>query len=456
MGGLPGVPAGGLPGVPAGYPPMGYLSPGQPGYGLGHGSPFAPPPANPASLPPASPAFAEMTPLSARPDDAVGPRLPVQPSKLQNLLLFVVVAVSLTAAGIAIWYKMSYRNPVLPVDVATQFKELNLSFEPPPQPWTRDEDTRVKLGPPFMLVYRRENPEAFMAFGARNFDTRSPRPSELEGKLSEIVGRLVERDTLKIILEDQDVEKTWMGQPARSFKFTGQQNSGGAIEGQAFATSFKGIGYWFLAWTGANEIYHEQKDEFAAGRKRCKLLSSRNDWRERQSSVVPFKNNVLGYTLLDPDGIWSEVTDEEQVKAVDPKADKFLVVLADPKKRNPTRKAELVVAVLEPGGDPLQVARDHVTERANVLAELQGQWKFTELSQPPEADPPANTVEGNAPYVMLRCVNERNPAYTRYYVVSAIRAADKVIAVYAWCPWDEKAPFAHQFIQVARSLRSSG
>ena len=206
MGGLPGVPAGGLPGVPAGYPPMGYLSPGQPGYGLGHGSPFAPPPANPASLPPASPAFAEMTPLSARPDDAVGPRLPVQPSKLQNLLLFVVVAVSLTAAGIAIWYKMSYRNPVLPVDVATQFKELNLSFEPPPQPWTRDEDTRVKLGPPFMLVYRRENPEAFMAFGARNFDTRSPRPSELEGKLSEIVGRLVERDTLKIILEDQDVE----------------------------------------------------------------------------------------------------------------------------------------------------------------------------------------------------------------------------------------------------------
>lgn len=457
----PASPAATVPGV--GYPPPGsapaggfaapsHFAPTSPALG------FGPPPCPTAAPGPAAAAspFADMTPLAAKPDDQPGPRLPVQPSPLQHVLLFVVVAVGLMAAGIIIWYKLSYRDEEAPVTPLARFKDLNLGFEPPAEPWVRDEDMRVKLGPPYLLVYRRDNPEAFMAIGAKDYQTRSPRPSELEQHLSEAVARLVDKDTLKIHLDDPDAQKTWLGQPAQSFKFSGLQPAGGAIEGQAYATHYKGIGYWFLAWTGAQDIYQEQREEFAAGRARCRLLDARADWKEKQSPIVRFASNVHGYSLRDPDGIWTEITDEEQVKAEDPKADKFLVVYADPRKRNPVRKAELVVALLEGEGDPLQTAREHVVGRANALAELQGRWEFTELAEPPEADPPVNTVDGDAPYVLFRSTNEKNREYSRYYVVSAVRAQDKIVAVYAWCAWADRARFVHPLIQIARSLRAEG
>src|SRR5438552_12756737 len=117
-------------------------------------------------------------------------------------------------------------------------------------------------------------------------------------------------------------ESTWMGQPVKGFKVRGQLSTGPRIEGEAYAVTHQGFGYWFLAWTGEGDIYQEQKAAFADARKKCKLLDLRKDWKERQSPVVAFKNNVLGYTILDGEDIWKEETNEALVKGEDPLADK--------------------------------------------------------------------------------------------------------------------------------------
>ena len=49
--------------------------------------------------------------------------------------------------------------------------------DPPGAPWSLDDEMRVKLGTPVRLVYRRLDPDAYMAFGARDYETRNPRAS---------------------------------------------------------------------------------------------------------------------------------------------------------------------------------------------------------------------------------------------------------------------------------------
>ena len=421
-------------------------NPAAPAAGVPQGYPAAP--ANPLEA-----AFGEMTPETARADDQEGPRLPVRGSPLQTLLLVVVGVVALAAAGVAIWYKVTNTGGPPPAGAAELRRDVNLRFEPPPSPWSPDKDTRARLGPPFFEVYRRENPEAFMAFGARDFADREPRPGELDDVLFRALGTVVGRDTLKTF--ENDFAKTWMGREARGFKFSGLAKEAGSVEGEAVAVSHKGVGYWFVAWTGANEIYAEQKPAFETGRSGCQLLQTREQWSPKIPPLAAYKNTTIGYAFVDSEHVWDEVEGEAEVKGQDPKADKFLVVYRDRKARNKEIDARLVVAVLDGGGDdPLADGQSHVEKQVNELAELQGRYTIKEHTDPPEGDP-TNPADGNAPVKLLRATNETNPTYSWLYAVSAVKAGDKTVVLYAWCQWKDRRKFDTKFIQVAKSLRAN-
>jgi hypothetical protein len=390
-------------------------------------------------------------------DRRVRARVPVHGSRLQTALLVLVAVVALAGAGVAVWYKLAHKPQPEPADPASQFADLNLSLEAPPSPWARDEEARKRLGSPYKLAYRRDNPEAVMAIGAQDFGTRSPRAGELRRGLTEALGRVLEPGTLT---EHPPQETTWMGQPVAGFKFTGQLRTGPAVEGEAYAVAHRGFGYWFLAWTGENEIYQEQKPAFAAARQKCKPLDLRQDWQERQAPVVTFKNSTLGYAILDAEGIWREVTDEELVKGEDPRADKLLTAELRQKGQDIHPRAELTVYALDAAADPLAAARAYVEAQATARAELFGKTAFTEYAEKPEGDPLPDAVEGTAPFVVLRATNERDPNQSRLWVVSAIKVqtgeGEKVVAVAARCLWRERARFDTRLVQIARSLHSTG
>ena len=93
-------------------------------------------------------------------------------------------------------------------------------------------------------------------------------------------------------------------------QFHAQLKTGATVDGEAYRIAAKGVGYWFLCWTGENNIFEEMQPSFAEWRKHCKLLGLRDDWREKQSSIVPFKGDHINYTLLDAEGVWEEDRDE--------------------------------------------------------------------------------------------------------------------------------------------------
>lgn len=395
-------------------------------------------------------AFGEMTPDTAKADGEEGPRLPVKASKFQTAILVGVGVISLCAAGVAMWYKITHRNESSVSSGETlKDKDKNFSLEPPPKPWVRDEDMRARLGSPYIHVYKRENPEAYMAFGARDYPNSSPRPSDLDKGLEQALDKLLEKDTRKKYPVEGD--STWMGQETRGYKFSGALKSGGNGEGDARAFSHKGVGYWFVSWTGA-DLYDDQKAAFVEGRRRCKLLELRKDWKEKQSPVVPFKNTEIPYTILDAEGMWVEETNEARVKDEDPKADKYLITKKD-RKRDVNDEAELVVLLLDGSGNPLADARAYIEAQANKMKDIRGENKFSEHGGSLEGDPTPNTVDGNAEFVLLKSENSLDRGHAWLYAISAIKVGSKTVAVCAKCPWSQRAAFDTKFVQIVKSLR---
>jgi len=434
--------ANGLPAAPPGYPPSGYAPPGYgppPGYPGAHGP-------DPTHV-----AFGDMTPETAKADGEVGPRLPVRESKFQTMLLLAVGAIALTAAGIAVWYKMTHKQEPTVVDAVSRFKDLNLSFEPPPSPWTLDANTNAKLDSPFVLVYKRENPEAYMAYGAKDFKEREPRQRELRDVFDQSLAKIIDLETKK---EYDEIDKSWMGQEVKGYKFAAMRKAGGSVEGEMMTVSHKGVGYWFLSWTDASD-FAEQKAAFADGRKRCKLLDLRTTWKPKQSNLVPFKNNVIGYTILDAEGVWTEpqMTDEERTKNEGKEADKYLTAKIRQKGRDFHEEAELVVYVLDGGSNPLSTAQVHVERSMNADAGSTGSYTFKEETGPLEVEP---VSKGTAPYVMLKVTNAKDPNLTWLIVVSGIDVGGKTIAVMAKCKWGLRGTFDGKFVQIASSLKAGG
>jgi hypothetical protein len=400
--------------------------------------------------------FAEMTPETARADGAEGPRLPVRSSRLQTVMLVGVAALGLAAAVIAVWYKLTAKPDESTREPATNFPEKNLSLVEPATPWKQDGEMQGSLGAPFFRVYRRDNPEAFIAVGARDYVDRAPRPSELRDTLIFALERLLTARTLKEQTIPDGVE--WLGSAVGGFTFRGQLKNGSVVEGEAYHVVHQGIAYWFLAWTGENQIYAEQKEFFAKVRASSKLMGLRSEWKSRRAPAVRFTNNVLGYSILDGEGIWNEVTDEVAVKAEDPTADKYLTARIKRKGSDFDLEAELVILVLDAKGDeePLEQARKYLEERENRDVENRGKTTFEPHTEDTSLDAP-NPVEGNAPVLLLKSRNSVSEKIS-LWVLSAIRIGDKIVTARAKCAFtqEDREQFERKFVVLVRSLHAGG
>jgi hypothetical protein len=244
----------------------------------------------------------------------------------------------------------------------------------------------------------------------------------------------------------------------KGFKFHAQLKDGTTVDGEACRFAYKGIGYWFLSWTGENNIYEEMKHEFAETRRHCKLLDFRKDWRERQSAIVPFKGDRVDYTIFDAEGIWEDDKDSD-LKYEGEGADKVLRIkkgLKRGKKNDEIQDSKLVVYVLSRSGDPLEVARDHVTGlRQEEIKKGGADYKidFTEITVPPEGDPIPNPHDITpAPILRLKSVVKGAANQNRLHVISAAKIEEKIVVVHAYTSLENKEILESLLIQIAGSL----
>src|SRR5207245_1075419 len=81
----------------------------------------------------------------------------------------------LLGVGVTVYFRAFHNPDKLPQDLATRLKDCNLAFDPPGSPWVRDQDMEAKLGAPVQIVYKRNDPEAYIAICAVPHDDREPR-----------------------------------------------------------------------------------------------------------------------------------------------------------------------------------------------------------------------------------------------------------------------------------------
>jgi hypothetical protein len=318
-----------------------------------------------------------------------------------------------------------------------------------------DDDTRAKLGPPMILAFRRSDPDAFIAVGARNFQNREPRLIDLRTAIDAIVDRTF--DEVKRI---PIAEASFLGLPAAvAYKFEGLAKDGPRVVGLCFATSYKGIGYWSMSWAAEKDAA-DQEATFEAIRERLKIEKNRENWSPKELPVHTLGGHALEYQLLDGEDIWKEPDAKDRTAASeDPKGDLLLVAKVKQKGQDMAEEATLVTIILDSGGgEPLAQGRTYIEAQrtADVKAANQKfEPKFVDRTGLPEGDPPSNVVETPAPVVRLQMTVQGASTFSRLLVISAIKIGDKVVVAYGWCGWSEREMFEGKLMQIAGSLRES-
>lgn len=447
------------PPAPAAAPPPGY--PPAPGY------PSAPAEPAPETVHPEFEAVGRTALEERDPDE---PRPGRRTNKAQVFILAGIASVLMAGTALAIIFKLMHRSEAVPAATVSLLQELNVGVDTPPSGWKRDDSMRVKVGSPYVLSYKRENPEAYMAFGANTppVKGRSPRPTEMTADMTRAFARLFD----SVQPKSDPIDPTWLGEtiaPEHGFAFRAQSTDGLSWAGEVYTVAHKGIAYFWLSWCLEND-YDAVKSEFAAFRGKFQLLRMREDWKETRSNVNDFKGDKVPYTISDAEELWKEVSAEEfpALKAVEPDLDRRLRMTLTPKhdRKGQAHTAELSVYVIEDSGDALESARKYAQdiENARIAQANVGREEplppptFKERTGNPEGDPVPTTVPATAPYLRLESRVKDAKGQARLIVVSARKVSDptlgdKTVVVHCWCPLGEAKSFETKFVQIASSLR---
>jgi hypothetical protein len=403
---------------------------------LAFGNATAPP--KRTSVPAAVPAAGGETGYEEPPDRA---------GRRQTIVLATIVSVLLAGAALAIYFKVT--SDPSSSRASAELGELNLAFDPPGAPWSPDDAMRARLGTPVRLVYRRADPEAYVAICARDYETRPPRASELRDGLTGPLQKVCENLRVEAELPDA----TWLGRPARAFRFRAQSRDGN-VGGVCHAVGYKGVAYWSVCWCGENDV-EALLPEFEAVRERFRLLSHREGWQPKEGTTTEFRGEKADYRLTDTEGVWkpAETKPEEE----DAQADLYLRAKIKRRGNDFPDESELLVYVVDGGGgDPLQDARKVVEEKRTAEIRRANDAftpAFKELTGDPDGEPSPNAGEPNAPVVRLHGTVPGASGQSRLTVVSGIRVNDKLVVVHAWCDWSQRPAFETAFMQIAGSLR---
>jgi len=372
----------------------------------------------------------------------------------QTGIIAFVCFVLIAGAGLAVYFKVTSKPEVVKGESRQQLKALNLSFETPGEPWAMDDDVKAKLGPPMIVAFRRKDPDAFFAVGARDYERREPRPSELRAMVDRVLDRSFEEVT-----RTQMEGATFLGQPAAmAFSFTARQKSDGAgVAGLCYATSSKGIGYWALSWAGEKDA-EGQASTFDAIREKLKLSGTRDNWSPKELPVRTFGGHAVSYQLLDGEDIWKEPEPKERpATGEDANGDLLLVARVKVPGQDIAEEATLVTILLDSaGGEPLPQGKKYVEDkiRAQVKqADEKLDAAFLDLTGEPKGDPPSNPVDTPTPIARMQMTVKGAASFSKLVVVSAAKIGERVVVVYSFCSWTDRELFESKLMQIAGSLR---
>ncbi len=350
-----------------------------------------------------------------------------------------VAGFCIVLGGVVAIVVMRGRPPVESNSDVTDAK-FNIKVEQFPQPWDSNSDA---MKPPSanILGRKRSDPDAWIAVAARDWKDRQPRNGELDELMRT---HLKGNESSFANIDFEPVEgQTWAGLPALSVRFSGTLDDA-QIRGQAFAISYKGIGYAFYAWS-AEGSWASVGEETISLREKIKPANYRDNWVEKHANTQIHTVDGADYQVEDSDGAWVrakpaaewDVKDRlkypiEDVKEIDPAATmafraEYRIREGGDNKRRGAQASALVVE-LPGGGDPLEAAKSHVIES---IKKEYPPGMVPEITLEPMTRSPAGIALPSGSPVVARFLF-RNPQDREdrvMYVISALAIGSKTVAV---------------------------
>lgn len=380
-----------------------------------------------------------------------------------------VVAVLLAGAVLAVVFAFMRRGTTEAPDIALKLPDHNAGIEAPPPGWARDDAVRVKVGSPYVVSFKRENPEAYVAFGANAFDSThrqgaNPKPSDMQIDLKQPLNKLFIIQGEEGMRKELPLAAKWMGEPLNpsdtsypnGFHFRAKSLDGGTWKGETYTVAHKGIAYYWLSWCPEDD-FEALKGEFAAFRDKTRVLELRKDWAATRSNVIDYKGDKVPYTISDAEGGWKEAKSIENERQDEPDLDKLLHAYITPRgnRQALADEAELRVYLVDSGGDPTETARDYVQRlESDRIRRLNAEFKppTYELLTEPEPGGPTGAPR-TATVVRMRSKVAESRDASRLIVASGARVGDKLVVVRAWCEWSKRDALEARLVQIAASLR---
>ncbi len=411
-----------------------------------------PPPAPPEFLepdlsipPPAqteSPAY-KKTRTGTRPKSKSGESFPWLP-----LLGIIVVVATAIGVGVLLFQSQSGGTSSAGEKI---FRDVNIAYKAPETAWDQDDEPKRVMNAN-LLGFRHKASDGSIAFQVTDFKTRSPQPVDLRDGIVDRLGRVFDD------LDAHEEEKaTWAKQPAIKFTFRGTSKIDKSVmAGEAYAISYKGIGYWFYGWASEQQAAKLVK-EFEDMRERMRILEFREDWKETTAASQLFAGEEADYRLDDGDRWWKKLDPKDE----DPKAADLLIA-ADFKlkqKRDVKPSARLAVLILEPNGkDAIGTLKQHLLAHYDKVLDMK---KWLDVgTMPLLGDPPAAGEQKGIETMRFK-VDRGDSTTAKLVVISAITmdvkengsTKPKVIGVHAYCAWEERLYWDRRLVQIASSLR---
>jgi hypothetical protein len=337
--------------------------------------------------------------------------------------------------------------------------KFNIKVEPFPLPWESNIDAQKPVNGN-ILGRKRTGPEAWVAVAAQDWVDRQPR----QGEIDELMRGRLKGAFATLEIEQVEGEK-WAGHDALAVRFTGSLDDV-QIRGEAYAISFKGIGYVYFAW-GPESSWQDVRAEAVGLREKIQPANYRDKWIEKRANSVTHDGE--GYQVVDSDGAWVRAKPDDEwrkedklkypidnVKDIDPAATmaflaQYRIREQGDSKRQPAEAKALVVE-LPGGGDPLEATKSHVVER--IKRDYAGNPPAISLEAMNRSPSGISLPTGGPAIGRFLFKNPLDRQEKIMYILSAISVGGKTIAVEAHCQEKDGSYVEEWMVHLAGSLKA--
>lgn len=368
------------------------------------------------------------------------------PSKSISLKAIVLVCLGmLIFGGLVITFiviranrkKETLNNDVVAAELGLSFKKLE-----PSTGWERNDALKTEFGAQLFGYNRAERPDGWVIADARKYEY-AVRPTDLKERMNEQLAR----NFGEIPPNLEGVPTTLFGLPATKYSFRGlHKESNTACTGEVTTVAVNTVGVWIYTYAGEQD-YAGLEEAFQVARASLKKAQKAGG-EPAVRFEKPYRDRAGLFSVVDYEGLWAQKKDP---KIQDEAAELWMRGTAKSlgRKDGPST-ADLIVAVLEPSGDPKEQGEKH------LLKQMADGYKLETLTGDPTGDLPGSgelKMGTEVTRLKLRYPGA-DPNANKLIAYSVVSSGGKTVVAYAYCTLKELEYWEQRMMQMVGSLKA--